>query len=249
MIAGHPPTCYRDCENEDDLYFKKEIFAIALPKDVSASVSQQCKSLLRILLKRDPNERADFNQFEKASNAFVALGCNGPPVVGASTTDLNISHIDPPFANFDPTSVSTSVEEEDSFGDQAETETTGDGGTNVDPPCGGGMNINKEFLQPHFVDHIKIETRFLWPLRYIKVTLKQKERVVAVASSGPIDSNNLMMERIDTQLREHYDDDGNRMPLRLKNEHKVYLWEQLGLDLDWALNIQLFHFFHNVSCV
>jgi len=51
--------------------------SVRLPKDVK--VSSECVKLLRLLLDRDPISRASFTIFVKASNDFVACGCNGTP--------------------------------------------------------------------------------------------------------------------------------------------------------------------------
>ena len=72
MIAGRPPF---HGENHIDLLRNIQQKAVRLPPDLT--VSKECVKLLRILLNRNPISRAGFKDFIEASNAFVALGCNG----------------------------------------------------------------------------------------------------------------------------------------------------------------------------
>lgn len=72
MIAGKTPF---HGENHIDLLNNIKQKAVRLPPDVR--VSKECVNLLRILLDRKPHTRADFKAFYDASEAFVALGCNG----------------------------------------------------------------------------------------------------------------------------------------------------------------------------
>ncbi len=80
MISGRPPF---HGENHIDLLRNIQQKAVRLPPDLR--VSKECVKLLRVLLNRNPLSRANFNEFIEASNAFVALGCNGT----ASPTDLS----------------------------------------------------------------------------------------------------------------------------------------------------------------
>lgn len=75
MIAGRPPF---HGENHMDLLRNIQQKAVRLPPDLK--ISQECVKLLRILLNRNPLSRASFHEFTKASDAFVALGCNGEAV-------------------------------------------------------------------------------------------------------------------------------------------------------------------------
>ncbi len=72
MISGRPPF---HGENPIDLLRNIQQKAVRLPPDLR--VSKECVKLLRILLNRNPLSRAGFREFIEASNAFVALGCNG----------------------------------------------------------------------------------------------------------------------------------------------------------------------------
>ena len=75
MIAGKPPF---NGENHIDLLRNIQRKAVRLPPDVK--VSKECVNLLRILLNRNPLARAGFKEFMEASEAFVALGCEGQPL-------------------------------------------------------------------------------------------------------------------------------------------------------------------------
>ena len=75
MIAGKPPF---NGENFLDLLKNIKQKDVRLPPGVK--VSQECGKLMRILLNRDPRHRASFQDFVKASDAFVSLGCNGEAV-------------------------------------------------------------------------------------------------------------------------------------------------------------------------
>ncbi len=107
MIAGRPPF---HGENHIDLLRNIQQKAVRLPPDLT--VSKPCVTLLRILLNRNPISRANFKDFIEASNAFVALGCNGLPVEVESTTSMNRNSMDSslscpqgqPFANLGPIS-------------------------------------------------------------------------------------------------------------------------------------------------
>mmetsp|Transcript_2451 Transcript_2451/g.3258 ORF Transcript_2451/g.3258 Transcript_2451/m.3258 type:complete len:896 (+) Transcript_2451:713-3400(+) len=102
MIAGRPPF---HGENHIDLLRNIQQKAVRLPPDLR--VSKECVKLLRILLNRNPIGRAGFREFIEASNAFVALGCNGVDVAlsiednnGLNTT----GHQTQAFANLGPIS-------------------------------------------------------------------------------------------------------------------------------------------------
>ena len=82
MIAGKPPF---HGENHMDLLNNIQRKAVRLPADVR--VSHECVKLLKILLDRKPATRADFKAFFEASDAFVALGCNGVPNNVVSSSD------------------------------------------------------------------------------------------------------------------------------------------------------------------
>ena len=89
MIVGHPPFCG---DNILELQHNIQQRAVRLPKDLR--VSKVCVKLLRILLKRDPNERAGFQDFWKASRAFVGLGCHGDDCYGSDGNMMNTTTID-----------------------------------------------------------------------------------------------------------------------------------------------------------
>jgi hypothetical protein len=72
MIAGKPPF---HGENHLDLLKNIQRKNLRLPPDLK--VSKECIHLLRILLDQNPLSRAGFREFLQASDAFVALGCNG----------------------------------------------------------------------------------------------------------------------------------------------------------------------------
>lgn len=72
MVAGRPPF---NGENHIDLLRNIQRKAVRLPPDVR--VSKACVNLLRLLLNRNPLSRAGFKEFFEASDAFVALGCEG----------------------------------------------------------------------------------------------------------------------------------------------------------------------------
>jgi len=74
MISGRPPF---HGQNHIDLLYNIQQKSVRLPKDVK--VSAECVKLLRLLLDRDPISRASFTNFIKASDDFIALGCNGTP--------------------------------------------------------------------------------------------------------------------------------------------------------------------------
>lgn len=72
MISGRPPI-----NGDNHMHLLQNILkkAVRLPADVR--VSKECVNLLRLLLNRSPFSRAGFKEFFEASNAFVALGCEG----------------------------------------------------------------------------------------------------------------------------------------------------------------------------
>jgi hypothetical protein len=72
MITGRPPF---NGENHIDLLRNIQRKAVRLPPDVK--VSKECVTLLRVLLNRNPLQRAGFKEFFEACDAFVGLGCNG----------------------------------------------------------------------------------------------------------------------------------------------------------------------------
>lgn len=74
MISGRPPF---NGQNHIDLLHNIQQKSVRLPKDVK--VSSEGVKLLRLLLDRDPISRASFTNFVKASDDFVACGCNGTP--------------------------------------------------------------------------------------------------------------------------------------------------------------------------
>ncbi len=101
MIAGRPPF---HGENHIDLLRNIQQKAVRLPPDLK--VSRECVKLLRILLNRNPLSRAGFKDFIEASNAFVALGCNGSGVDVDVDVDVTMSQggQGQPFANLGPIS-------------------------------------------------------------------------------------------------------------------------------------------------
>lgn len=92
MIAGRPPF---NGENHIDLLRNIQRKAVRLPPDVR--VSKECVNLLRLLLNRNPLSRAGFKEFFEASDAFVALGCEGEPIAHADA-----GFIDRPKADLGP---------------------------------------------------------------------------------------------------------------------------------------------------
>mmetsp|Transcript_26459 Transcript_26459/g.41006 ORF Transcript_26459/g.41006 Transcript_26459/m.41006 type:complete len:791 (-) Transcript_26459:56-2428(-) len=72
MITGKPPF---SGDNHLQLLNHIQSTVVRLPADVK--VSSECINLMRILLQRNPKQRADFRQFHEASHAFVGLGCLG----------------------------------------------------------------------------------------------------------------------------------------------------------------------------
>ena len=82
MIAGRPPF---HGENHIDLLRNIQRRAVRLPAGVK--VSAECVNILRLLLNRNPLSRSSFPQFFDATNAFVALGCNGPEPKEFSVSD------------------------------------------------------------------------------------------------------------------------------------------------------------------
>mmetsp|Transcript_31762 Transcript_31762/g.64168 ORF Transcript_31762/g.64168 Transcript_31762/m.64168 type:complete len:1009 (+) Transcript_31762:429-3455(+) len=84
MISGKTPF---HGENHLDLLRNIKTKAVRLPADVR--VSKECVKLLKLTLDRKPHSRTDFKGFLEASEAFVALGCNGVPPPEGSTAPLN----------------------------------------------------------------------------------------------------------------------------------------------------------------
>ncbi|KAL7555162.1 hypothetical protein ACHAWF_018820 [Thalassiosira exigua] len=80
MIAGKTPF---HGENHMDLLRNIKTKAVRLPANVR--VSKEFVKLLKLLLDRKPHNRADFRAFFEASEALVALGCNGTPAVPSMT--------------------------------------------------------------------------------------------------------------------------------------------------------------------
>lgn len=76
MIAGKTPF---HGENHLDLLRNIKTKAVRLPANVR--ISKEFVKLLKILLDRKPHNRGGFRAFFEASEAFVALGCNGTPAV------------------------------------------------------------------------------------------------------------------------------------------------------------------------
>jgi len=94
MISGRPPF---NGENHIDLLRNIQRKAVRLPPDVR--ISKECVNLLRLLLNRNPLSRAGFKEFFKASEAFVALGCEGKAL-----TDQAQSSIEKPCLDLGPIS-------------------------------------------------------------------------------------------------------------------------------------------------
>uniref|UniRef100_A0A7S2PLX6 Protein kinase domain-containing protein n=1 Tax=Leptocylindrus danicus TaxID=163516 RepID=A0A7S2PLX6_9STRA len=80
MITGKPPF---NGDNHLQLLNHIQSKVVRLPADVK--VSSECVDLMRILLHRNPKQRADFQQFHEASRAFVELGCLGKSLSGAAS--------------------------------------------------------------------------------------------------------------------------------------------------------------------
>ena len=80
MIAGKTPF---HGENHLDLLRNIKTKAVRLPANVR--ISKEFVHLLKLLLDRKPQKRASFDAFFEASEALVALGCNGTPTVAPST--------------------------------------------------------------------------------------------------------------------------------------------------------------------
>ena len=85
MIAGKTPF---HGENHLDLLRNIKTKAVRLPANVR--ISKEFVHLLKLLLDRKPHNRAGFDAFFEASEALVALGCNGTPTV-APTTNIQKS--------------------------------------------------------------------------------------------------------------------------------------------------------------
>eukprot|EP00571_Detonula_confervacea_P003063 CAMPEP_0172317596 /NCGR_PEP_ID=MMETSP1058-20130122/32132_1 /TAXON_ID=83371 /ORGANISM="Detonula confervacea, Strain CCMP 353" /LENGTH=986 /DNA_ID=CAMNT_0013032201 /DNA_START=421 /DNA_END=3381 /DNA_ORIENTATION=- len=88
MIAGKTPF---HGENHLDLLRNIKTKAVRLPANVR--VSREFVQLLKLLLNRKPHNRAGFKAFYDASEAFVALGCNGTPVVPSSSNSSETMHL------------------------------------------------------------------------------------------------------------------------------------------------------------
>jgi len=105
MIAGRPPF---HGENHIDLLRNIQRKAVRLPPEVR--VSKACVNVLRLLLNRNPLSRAGFKEFFEASDALVALGCEGVQTVDVGTcrrrTSKNLGSI-PEDAAAAATSTST----------------------------------------------------------------------------------------------------------------------------------------------
>jgi len=111
MISGRPPF---NGQNHIDLLHNIQQKSVRLPKDVK--VSTEGVKLLRLLLDRDPVSRASFSNFIKASDDFVALGCNGTPATETHDTqgEASTSYQHKPMAaNLGPIS---EVEESNTLG-------------------------------------------------------------------------------------------------------------------------------------
>mmetsp|Transcript_29420 Transcript_29420/g.61376 ORF Transcript_29420/g.61376 Transcript_29420/m.61376 type:complete len:1034 (+) Transcript_29420:588-3689(+) len=80
MIAGKTPF---HGENHLDLLRNIKTKAVRLPSNVR--ISREFVKLLKLLLDRKPRSRAGFRAFFEASEACVALGCNGTPAVPPSS--------------------------------------------------------------------------------------------------------------------------------------------------------------------
>jgi serine/threonine-protein kinase ULK/ATG1 len=76
-IAGKPPF---NGVNHIDLLRNIQRKAVRLPEGVR--VSSECVMLLRILLNRNPISRASFQEFYRANQRFVGLGCGGGGIGG-----------------------------------------------------------------------------------------------------------------------------------------------------------------------
>lgn len=83
MIAGKTPF---HGENHLDLLRNIKTKAVRLPANVR--ISREFVKLLKLLLDRKPRNRAGFRAFFEASEACVALGCNGAPAVPPSTQTM-----------------------------------------------------------------------------------------------------------------------------------------------------------------
>lgn len=111
MISGRPPF---NGQNHIDLLHNIQQKSVRLPKDVK--VSSEGVKLLRLLLDRDPISRASFTNFVKASDDFVACGCNGTPATETVDTkgEASIGYQHKPMAaNLGPIS---EVEESSALG-------------------------------------------------------------------------------------------------------------------------------------
>jgi len=96
MISGKTPF---HGENHLDLLRNIKTKAVRLP--ASVRISKEFVKLLKLLLDRKPRNRAGFRAFFEASEACVALGCNGTPAVPPS---LNVQA---PSDAINPQQVST----------------------------------------------------------------------------------------------------------------------------------------------
>ncbi|GMI29157.1 hypothetical protein TeGR_g15009, partial [Tetraparma gracilis] len=95
MISGKPPF---NGINHIDLLRNIQRKAVRLPEGVR--VSSECVALLRILLNRNPLNRATFDQFFAAAEKFVALGhgvdSGGPPPAAAAPAPATADPSPPP---------------------------------------------------------------------------------------------------------------------------------------------------------
>ena len=83
MITGKPPF---NGDNHLQLLNNIQSKVVRLPADVK--VSPECVNLMRILLQRNPMQRADFRQFREAAHAFVELKCLGSCVDGSAAASV-----------------------------------------------------------------------------------------------------------------------------------------------------------------
>jgi Protein kinase domain/Domain of unknown function (DUF3543) len=101
MIAGKPPF---NGDNHIHLLSNIQKNAVRLPPGVR--VSKECVHLLRILLNRNPMQRATIPEFVTACKKFVALGIHGPTPIFQDPRDV------PPHLTSEPITESLMTVEE-----------------------------------------------------------------------------------------------------------------------------------------
>ncbi len=87
MITGTTPF---EGQNHMDLIRRMNHNSVRLPKNLN--VSTECKTLLKLLLTREPEKRGSFQDFLQATDAFVSLGWNDVIVSSEKTNRVEKNH-------------------------------------------------------------------------------------------------------------------------------------------------------------